>query len=121
MKESVGKFAFIVVVVVLAGMYLALSILGGIFGGDEENPMTAADRLLWGFGLGFAAIFLVAGLSAIKRSPRLAGGLMVASALAATSMTWWSIFVPIVAILVAAWGIRRARSLAMQREGAVGL
>ena len=108
MKARLEKYGLGGLVVVLAGMYLFLSISGMLFG-----DMDAGDKARWGSLLLVAAILgLVAGFLVTEQSPEGAGGLMLVSAVLVTFVMWWFPVVPIVGFLAAVWGFIRARGLA---------
>ncbi len=115
MKEKARQWAFPGVVIVVALLYLCASVASGVAGGDEEYPMNVVEKLMIGLLTGGAAVMLLAGLWANKRSARMSGGLMVASAIAVGLAMWWTIVVPVVAFSLAIFGVRRARRFARER------
>ena len=116
MKASKSQTAFMIGAVAWAGFSIAVGVVGGIFGGDTEYPMTAAEKLTWWLVAGLGGVMLLVGLRAWRRLPLLGGVLMAVGALAAGVIMWWSIVIPVLAILVAVFGVVRARRFARELQ-----
>ena len=111
MKESNTQRAFIVVAVLLM---LSSMVMGVFMAFDCFDEGWLQCSILAPLGV-LGAMCVLAGLHISRRSPQLANFLVVGGAVAVGAMAWWSILVPVLALLVAVFGVTRARSLAVQR------
>jgi hypothetical protein len=70
-----------------------------------------AEGLVSLLGAAGAALYLT-GLAVSRRSPQLGGALAMIGAVPMAVTLWWSLFMPILALLLGAFGLHRARRLA---------
>ena len=102
--------AIVVVGGVLGVAYLAAGIVGGIAG--EWDDTATGERVLWMSFLAGGGALLLAGLWALRgASPWLAAGLISVGALAGAIAVFWSVFVPLGAILLVVLSVVRARRI----------
>ena len=111
MNGPKSQAAFMFGAIVMGIASLVFSVTGAIFG-----DMSAADKLVWGLVLGVGGIMILVGLRQCSRTPPLGGALIVLGAVALGVMMWWSLFVPVLAVLLAAYGVTRARQFARERS-----
>jgi len=67
----------------------------------------------------FGAIMALVGLCITRQSPLLGGTLAVIGPIPMSLIAWWSIFMPVLALLLAVFGFIRAQRLAKQQEPSV--
>ena len=103
--------AFLFGAIVMGIASVVFSVTGAIWG-----EMSAGDKLVWGLVLGLSGIAILAGLRVCGERPTLGGGLIVAGALAMGITMYWSIVVPVAAVLLAIYGIHRATSSAREQQ-----
>ena len=97
----------------LLGMFYIAAGLGAAATGDFSS---VSDRVIWASSASVSGAFILAGLLYSTRAPLLAGILVVVGAVPMGFYMWWAIFPPIVALVVAVFGVVRARGFARQRN-----
>ncbi len=112
MNQAVVQKGFLGLAVLLALFYIVIGV-GYQASGDFDS---VGERVAWGLAGFLAGALILAGLLMSKRSPRLGLSLLVLGAVPPAVAFWWTIVLPIVALLVAWFGVRRALGFARERK-----
>ena len=115
MKNSILRKGLVGAALILA----VISLAGGamyLLGHFTVDTGGAARRIGVGITLTASGLAMLAGISASRRSAQSGGGMIAAGAVPAAVCFWWTGVVPVVALTVAAFGIRRARHQARARR-----
>ena len=114
MKNSIVRNGFVGAALILA----VISLAGGamyLLGHFTVDTGGTAMRIGVGITLTASGLAMFAGIWASRRSTQSGGGMIAAGAVPAAVCFWWTGVVPVVALSVAAFGIRRARRQARAR------
>ncbi len=109
MLQTASRYVMPVLIGLLAAGSLAMA-FGISIGGDVGG---LAPRLLYGIGLGVAAILLAVGLSELKRKPLAASVAIGVGAILVGALTYWLILTPALALFILVWlflGTRQRRT-----------
>ena len=119
MDNAKVQKSFVVLCVVLGLLILGagIGVATGLSDGSTEDPRTAADRILWGLIGGLGGIMLLGGLGLGRRAPWVGGAFMVVGAAAVGAILVWTLFMPIVALFLAWFGVTRAKRFATENQG----
>lgn len=112
MNESRVEQAIIGIAVLLTVTFMVFGVMLSVNCFDEGWMVCGIMGLLG--VLGGAGV--LAGLYISRRSPTFGGTLTVCGALPMAAMMWWSVFVPILSVLVAAFAVVRAQRFASTRD-----
>ena len=111
------------VVITVEKGFLGLAVLLGIFyiilgvGSQVRVEFSSiGERIMWGLGTFLSGAAILVGLRLSKRIPLLGGGLVVAGAIPLGYSMWWTYIMPILALVVAVFGVVRAFRFARERR-----
>ena len=109
---SVVEKGLLGLAVLLGLLYLSMAVGAGV---DDAESNSIGYRVAWGSVSFLSGSAVLAGLWLTTRTPRLGGTLVVLGAFSPIWLLLWTWFIPIVAVVVAAYGVVRARRFARQR------
>ncbi len=111
MNGSVAQKGLLGLAVLLALFYIVV----GVSIQAEGDFGSVGEKIAWGLAAISAGAFILAGLWLSKRAPLLGGILVVVGAVPLGLFMWWLFFIPpVVALVVAVFGVVRARRFARE-------
>jgi len=98
--------------VLFALFYIGIgTVLQGV--GEFEN---AGERVFWGVAGVAIGMFILVGLRLSRPQPKLGGTLIAIGGITGGFVTFWLIVTPFIGLVVAVYGVMRAREMAIENR-----